>query len=128
MRIIIGSIGDDDNIEQAGSVYAYELNVDIDANGVINEDDILAFDPSEGTDTDLDGLGDNADKDDDNDLIPDSIELFYGLNPLAANDSLLDLDSGSHTNRAEYHAGTNLNNALVNPATVSHLHYKCIRR
>ena len=44
--------------------------------------------PLEGTeslDTDRDGTGNNADSDDDNDGIPDALEIETGRNPLVVN-------------------------------------------
>ncbi|MBP72357.1 MAG: hypothetical protein CMA70_02070, partial [Euryarchaeota archaeon] len=38
--------------------------------------DQFPFDPSEQTDTDMDGIGDNADGDDDNDGTPDTLDAF----------------------------------------------------
>ncbi|MCB0220280.1 MAG: thrombospondin type 3 repeat-containing protein, partial [Chrysiogenetes bacterium] len=49
---------------------------DIDADGVGEADnaDRFPFDPTEFSDNDLDGIGDNADLDDDNDGLPDELE------------------------------------------------------
>ena len=38
--------------------------------------DQFPFDPSEQTDTDMDGMGDNSDTDDDNDGVPDGLDAF----------------------------------------------------
>ncbi|MCB1614690.1 MAG: FG-GAP repeat protein, partial [Pseudomonadales bacterium] len=45
---------------------------DADGDGAPNSNDQMPFDPAETADTDRDRIGNNADKDDDNDLIPDS--------------------------------------------------------
>lgn len=47
-------------------------NCDSDNDGVKNAQDAFPFDPSETLDTDLDGIGNNADPDDDNDGVPDA--------------------------------------------------------
>ena len=69
------------------------LSPDSDADGVLDINDAFPNDPGETTDSDRDGTGDNADPDDDNDLMPDSFELAYGLNPLV-NDAGGDLSAG----------------------------------
>jgi hypothetical protein len=47
------------------------VNVDSDGDGVLDSEDAFPADPSESSDLDKDGIGDNADPDDDNDGIPD---------------------------------------------------------
>jgi len=59
------------------------------------------------TDTDGDGIWDAADLDDDNDGMPDTWELTYGLNPLNGNDALTDLDSDGYSNVIEFNLQTN---------------------
>ncbi|WP_371374584.1 family 16 glycosylhydrolase [Thalassotalea aquiviva] len=49
---------------------------DDDNDGVFDAEDRFPFDPSESTDTDLDGTGNNADTDDDNDGVLDSEDDF----------------------------------------------------
>ncbi|WP_371374589.1 leucine-rich repeat domain-containing protein [Thalassotalea aquiviva] len=49
---------------------------DDDNDGVLDAEDRFPFDPSESTDTDLDGTGNNADTDDDNDGVLDSEDDF----------------------------------------------------
>jgi len=68
-----------------------------------------------GPDFDGDGLIDLVDSDDDNDGIPDDIELLYGLNPFDASDALTDLDADGINNLAEYQNGTQLNSDSVPP-------------
>jgi hypothetical protein len=53
-------------------------------------------------DFDNDGLGDICDKDDDNDTIPDDIELANSLDPFNPADALLDTDGDGLNNAAEY--------------------------
>lgn len=66
--------------------------------------------------TDSDSLGNVCDLDDDNDGIPDSWELLYGLNPLVSSDAGLDGDNDGLTNLAEYTANRN---PIVNEAVIS---------
>jgi hypothetical protein len=49
---------------------------DDDNDGVIDENDAFPFDVTETTDTDLDGIGNNADTDDDNDTVLDAVDDF----------------------------------------------------
>lgn len=83
---------------------------DDDGDGVADVSDAYPRDPAEWTDTDGDGIGNNADSDDDNDLMPDSFEISYGLNPLA-NDTAGDRDGDQFSNYDEYYNGTNPSDA-----------------
>ena len=47
---------------------------DWDGDGILNAQDAFPADPAEWLDTDLDGIGNNADLDDDGDSIPDYID------------------------------------------------------
>ena len=51
-------------------------NEDSDADGVVDARDDLPLDPTETTDSDGDGIGDNADSDDDNDGVVDLDDAF----------------------------------------------------
>ena len=55
---------------------------DSDSDGVRDRFDALPFDPTETLDSDLDGIGNNADTDDDGDGLSDLVEGESGLNPL----------------------------------------------
>jgi len=56
---------------------------DTDHDGVPDEDDAFPNDPTESVDTDSDGIGNNADTDDDNDGLTDTDEInVYGTDPL----------------------------------------------
>ena len=80
--------------------------MDRDGDGTLDYQDAFPDDPGEWLDTDSDGIGNNADPDDDNDLMPDQWEMRYGLNPLV-NDALSDLDGDGVSNLNEYISGTN---------------------
>ncbi len=82
-------------------------NPDIDGDGTPNTQDAFPYDKNETTDTDGDGIGNNADTDDDNDGISDTDELKYGLNPLDANDAQADSDGDGISNLDEITQGTN---------------------
>ena len=84
-------------------------NPDTDSDGIGDNADLFPTDPNESSDNDNDGNGDNGDTDDDNDGMPDSWELKYGLNPFI-NDADLDKDEDDFTNLAEYTDGTRPDN------------------
>jgi len=63
------------------------MDADIDGDGVLNINDAFPRNANESIDTDNDGIGNNADKDDDNDGYSDTIEISVGTNPLDANDT-----------------------------------------
>ena len=77
---------------------------DLDGDGFIC-DDAFPNDPGEWLDTDGDGLGNNADEDDDNDGMPDLWEKQFGLDPLS-NDAGKDKDGDGASNLTEYRRGT----------------------
>ncbi len=80
-------------------------NTDTDGDGVKDDIDAFPNNPSEWLDTDKDGIGNNADADDDNDGMPDTWEEEYGFNPLVK-DGSGDLDNDGYTNLREYMQGT----------------------
>lgn len=61
------------------------LPSDSDGDGVNDEDDAFPNDPNEHVDTDRDGIGNNADTDDDNDGYTDADEVAAGTDPLDEN-------------------------------------------
>ena len=80
-------------------------NQDSDGDGTPDERDDFPIDPDETIDTDGDGLGNNADLDDDNDGMPDSWESQHGLDSLI-DDAREDSDGDGNNNLNEYLAGT----------------------
>ncbi|MDC3330495.1 thrombospondin type 3 repeat-containing protein, partial [Flavobacteriaceae bacterium] len=68
------------------------IDSDIDGDGFENTNDLFPLDKSEWIDSDNDGIGDNADKDDDNDNWLDADELECGTDPLDSSDTPLDTD------------------------------------
>ena len=90
-------------------------NVDIDGDGVDNNEDAFPRNPREWLDTDHDGIGNNADTDDDNDGISDSLERANGLNPLNASDAQADFDNDGFSNATEVAVGTSVRNSQSKP-------------
>ncbi len=102
------NVGDDN----AGSWQTELLlngDLDPDGDGVPNRDDAFPGDPNESVDTDNDGIGNNADPDDDNDLLPDRWENRYGLDALDASDRTGDPDGDGLSNELEFLSGTRPN-------------------
>ena len=66
--------------------------LDTDGDGVIDTEDAFPQDPTEWADNDQDGIGNNADTDDDNDGFFDDIERIAGTDPLDPNRFPLDTD------------------------------------
>ena len=69
--------------------------VDDDNDGVTDENDLFPLDSTETIDSDSDGIGNNADTDDDGDGLLDGVEASNGTNPLLADtdgDGYSDLD------------------------------------
>ena len=65
------------------------LLADTDNDGVTDYLDAFPLDAAESVDTDNDSIGNNADRDDDNDGISDEDELKFGLDPLDPTDANL---------------------------------------
>ena len=79
-------------------------NGDFDSDGMADAVETVA-------DLDHDGLENFRDDDSDGDLVADSWEMMYGLNPLYSGDSVWDSDGDGYTSFEEYIAGTDPNNA-----------------
>ncbi|GBL03801.1 FG-GAP-like repeat-containing protein [Glaciecola sp. KUL10] len=93
------------------------LPPDSDGDGIHDGADAFPDDPTETHDTDYDGIGNNADEDDDNDGISDAAELAAGLNPNYAFDARGDLDRDGFSNIAEYVTGSSITDPEVTPDT-----------
>jgi hypothetical protein len=88
------------------STGAPDMSIDTDGDMIPDDLDMFIDDPTESEDTDLDGIGDNSDLDDDNDGMPDTWEVKYGLDPKNPKDADGDLDSDGRSNLQEYKDGT----------------------
>ena len=100
-------------------VYTVPVVSDSDGDGVADTQDAFPADSNEWLDTDSDGIGNNADTDDDNDGMLDTWEIANGLDPL--DDGSVDINNGSDgdfdgdglTNQQEYITDTMGNQAPV---------------
>jgi len=92
--------------------------LDTDGDGFPDDVDAFPNDPAEWLDTDDDGIGNNADLDDDGDSMPDVYELANGLDPLNAADASADADGDGFTNLKEFRAGTDPQDAADFPREV----------
>ena len=103
------------SIYEPMDVTVYPMDGDRDGDGVPNIRDAFPDNANEWLDTDHDGIGNNADTDDDGDGIPDSVEKANGLNPLKASDASEDLDGDGFSNFTEYDLGSNMRSASSKP-------------
>jgi len=99
------------------SLYAQTVIIDSDGDGVADSKDAFALDPAESVDTDLDGIGNHADMDDDGDGMSDDSEVRHNFDPLDASDGAEDADGDGISNVAEVRAGTDPRNAPVSPVS-----------
>lgn len=91
---------DNDNLsdEQERALGTDSLNLDSDLDKARDGIDVFPLDAKEWRDFDKDGLGDNADLDDDNDALSDDDELFvFGSNPLNRDTDGDELADGEET-------------------------------
>ncbi|MEH6446770.1 MAG: hypothetical protein V7784_22980 [Oceanospirillaceae bacterium] len=99
----------------------YDLDItqlglnDIDFDGVPDVDDALPNDPLEQADVDADGIGDNADLDNDNDGMTDAYEILNELDPFVAAGVTDDTDSDGFTDLDEFLAGSKSNDPDLIP-------------
>ena len=84
---------------------------DTDKDGVPDATDNCPLAPNaDQSDTpDGDGIGDICDDDDDNDIMSDAFEIYYGLDPLDSSDATDNPDEDAFINFEEYAFGTNPN-------------------
>lgn len=96
----------------------FRLNGEHDSDGdlINNLVDAFPLDATESVDTDNDGIGNNADTDDDNDNLPDTYETANHFNPLDSSDAQQDTDNDGSSNIVEYEAGTDPNDPNSKPA------------
>jgi hypothetical protein len=105
------TVTDDDGGTSTDTVTVSVLkssSTDVDGDTVPDVNDLFPEDPAEWADNDADGIGDNADTDDDNDGMSDTWEALYGLDPLV-DDADLDADGDGVSNLDEYIAGSDPN-------------------
>jgi len=116
---IILSVSDNEITKNTSfEIIVYGQQTDSDLDGYMDYNDDFPYDPKEWIDSDKDGIGDNSDTDDDNDLIDDSWEELYRdekclqdpgfaykcMNPYD------DLDGDGFLNIDEFNAGTRPDN------------------
>lgn len=116
--LAVAALATSDTRDPSGaSIAAREVSVtvdpdgDADGDGVPNRDDAFPGNPAESADTDADGIGNNADLDDDNDTMRDVWETRHGLDPLLASDAAADMDGDGLSNVNEFALGTDPNRA-----------------
>lgn len=100
----------------------YEINniPDTDDDGLHDlEDNCKHEGNADQLDTDLDLVGDACDPDDDNDGLPDSVELEHGLDKLDSSDALSDLDQDGFSNFLEHLQGSDLSDNSSLPSKLT---------
>lgn len=108
---------DGDGVGDNSDVYPLDASesADTDGDGVGDNADAFPSDSTESIDTDNDGIGNNTDTDDDNDGLPDRVEIKNGLNPIDPADAEADLDGDGEANIIEYTLGTDMNDINSRP-------------
>ena len=79
------------NVATSSAVTVTVIDIDTDGDGVPDRADAFPTDPTEWSDADADGIGDNADPDDDNDGLSDLFEVQLGSDPLVFDDHSMGL-------------------------------------
>ena len=104
---------DGDGVGDNSDVFPQDASesADSDGDGVGDNSDPFPFDSAESVDTDNDGIGNTADTDDDNDGLPDRVEVKNALNPTDPTDAEADLDGDGQANIIEYTLGSDMNDA-----------------
>ena len=95
------------SIYEPMDVTVYPMDGDRDGDGVPNSTDAFPNNPNEWYDTDHDGIGNNADTDDDGDGMSDVLEIKYHFNPLDPADASADADGDGFSNAIEVGLGYN---------------------
>ncbi len=101
---VIVTDGGEDGSVPASTAFAITVNkLDVDSDTVADyHDNCPLIVNTDQLNTDGDSEGNVCDLDDDNDLIPDEIEVAMGLDPLDASDATDDLDNDGLSNVDEY--------------------------
>lgn len=109
--LVAGDAGADGDTDGLTSLQEYQKGTnpavaDTDGDTYIDGNDVFPLDSTEWVDNDSDGIGNNADPDDDNDGMPDNWEVAYGLDPLSSADASQDPDGDGWSNILEYQQGS----------------------
>jgi len=94
-------------VAPGGATTTPPVEPDSDGDSIPDAQDAFPDDRTEWQDTDSDGIGNNADPDDDNDGLPDDWEVQYGMNSLDASDAASDRDGDTLSNLREFNLNTN---------------------
>jgi len=105
-RLTVTDDAGDSSVDSVAVSVLKSAATDVDGDNVPDVLDLFPNDAGEWADNDGDGIGDNADLDDDNDGMSDSWEVTYGLDPLT-DDAGQDADGDGVSNLDEYTADTN---------------------